>query len=416
MKLIKNKGFETSIVLFVALIPFSKLFWLPVFSMFIHGAFDFLKRPGLGQISNKEKAYFASFMLFWIPAVISTPGAYDVGRAIKFCFVYFVFFVSGYYVLNRASVDRFKNILTPLTIVVFVWVFAATLQVISSGLIFGESSGGRYQGLFGDNMIMGYTLIPLIGFLVYGWAEKNKKVACALFLMMLWGVFISGNRAAWVSFSVFVIFSIAIYFLRGGALSSIKVKFAVPFALVVLSLCIYIVEYTDTGSRLKHTVSFISDPSFASVNSSSAGRMEIWSTALLMARDNIWTGVGARSFRYAYPEYASDSAFVMPAFEGSGFELQGPMYVHQIVLQVFVDTGIPGLIGISLFYFLVHLWAFNKVKNHSLMVVGFFASYLAMIFPINTHLNLYGNFFGVYFWLLTAIFISLLFDDNRSHS
>jgi O-antigen ligase len=416
VKSINNKGFEISLFFFVALIPFSKLFWLPVFFMFIHGFFDFLKRPGLGRINNKEKAYFASFLLFWIPALVSVPGAYDVGRAIKFCVVYLVFFISGYYVLNRVSAERLKNILNPLTMVVFVWVFAATLQVISSGLIFGESSGGRYQGIFGDNMIMGYTLIPLIGLLVYGWAEKSKKLACSLFLMMLWGVLISGNRAAWVSFAVLVAILIAIYFFRGGSLNSIKLKFSVPFVLVALSLCIYIVEYTDTGSRLKHTVSFINDPSFESVNSSSAGRMEIWNTAFLMARDNIWTGVGARSFRYAYPEYTSGSDFVTPAFEGSDFELQGPMYVHQIVLQVFVDTGISGLIGILLFYFLVYLWVFNKVNNHSLMAVGFFASYLAMIFPFNTHLNLYGNFFGVYFWLLTAIFISLLFDDNRSRS
>lgn len=416
LKSIKNKDFEISFVLFVVLVPFSKLFWLPVLFMVSHGFFDLFKRPSLGRINNKEKAYLASFMLFWIPAIISVPGAYDVGRAMKFCVVYFLFFISGYYILNRVSVDRIKKILIPLTMVAFVWVFAAALQVISSGLIFGESNGGRYQGLFGDNMIMGYTLIPLIGLLVYGWAEKSRKMACSLFLMMLWGVFISGNRAAWVSFAVLILISIAIYFFRGGSLNSIRSKFVVPFSLIAVILCIYVVEYTDTGGRLKHTVSFISNPSFESINSSSAGRIEIWNTALLMARDNLWTGVGARSFRYAYPEYASDSGYVTPAFEGSGFELQGPMYVHQMVLQVFVDTGVLGLAGVLIFYFLVHILVFNRVNNSSLISTGFFASYLAMIFPFNTHLNLYGNFFGVYFWLLTAIFISLLFSDNKSRS
>lgn len=416
VKSISNRGFEISFVLFLVLVPFSKLFWLPVLFMFALGVGDFFKRLRLGRLSNKEKAYFASFLLFWVPALISTPGAYDVGRAIKFCIVYFAFFITGYYVLNRVSIERLKSILIPLTIVVFVWVFTATLQVISSGRFFGESVGGRYQGLFGYNMIMGYTLVPLIGLLVYGWAEKSKKIACSLFLLMLWGVLISGNRAAWVSLAVLVVFLTAIYFFRGGSVKSIRLRFAVPFVLVALSFCMYIVEYTDTGNRLKHTFAFINNPSFENVNTSSAGRVEIWNTALLMAQDNMWTGVGARSFRYAYPDYAPNSEFVTGAFEGSGFELQGPMYVHQMVLQVFVDTGVSGLAGILLFYFLVHIWVFNKVNNSSLMAAGFFASYLAMIFPFNTHLNLYGNFFGVYFWLLTAVFICLVFDGNRGRS
>lgn len=412
-RLIGSNGLEVSIVLFVALIPFGKLFWIPVFFAFLGGFFDFIKRRRLGLINNKEYAYFSVFLLFWIPALISVPQAYDVGRAVKFCFVYMALFMAGYYVLNRASTERLRNILIPLTVIVFIWVAAATVQMISSGVFFGESVGGRYQGLFGDNMIMGYSLIPLVGLLVYGWAEKSKKIAFAFLVFMIWGGLISGNRAAWVSFIVLLAVFFLVSWVRNRQVSLISFRLLIPGFVVFFGLCLFVVAYTDVGKRMQHTFAFVSNPNIESLNASSAGRIEVWRTAISMAIDNIWTGVGARSFRYAFPDYAPESKFVTEAFDGSGFDYQGALYAHQIVLQIFADTGISGLVGVILFYLMVCFLFIKKIRVVSLIGAGFCASYLAMVFPFNTHLNFYSNFFGAYFWLMTAIFVSILFEPKR---
>jgi len=126
-------------------------------------------------------------------------------------------------------------------------------------------------------------------------------------------------------------------------------------------------------------------------------------------------GVGVRAFRYAYTEFAGQcDAMVNPDLKTR--KLTGAAYAHQIVLEVFSETGLIGLIGLMLFYIaLVRAWmrASPTAKNTAL---PFALAALAWLFPINTHTAFYSSQWSQLVWLLLALYCAGLWAGQQRNA
>jgi O-antigen ligase len=73
------------------------------------------------------------------------------------------------------------------------------------------------------------------------------------------------------------------------------------------------------------------------------GRLDLWRYAFLVIRDHLWGGVGLGYGRYAIVDHLEHG---MGAYLGARAGLEGQIYLslHQPVLQVLAETGIPGML------------------------------------------------------------------------
>jgi O-antigen ligase len=76
------------------------------------------------------------------------------------------------------------------------------------------------------------------------------------------------------------------------------------------------------------------------VDKISSGRLSLWDSATRMSLDHWFNGVGPRGFRYGYNKYrpADDKYFSIYS--------HGSTHPHFALLEIFLETGIIGLISI----------------------------------------------------------------------
>jgi O-antigen ligase len=146
----------------------------------------------------------------------------------------------------------------------------------------------------------------------------------------------------------------------------------------------------------------------AGVDSALSGRSRIWGAALCMAREHPVNGVGARSFRDAFPACDPDPG--QPPAWGEGPAL----HAHQIVLEVLSETGGFGVLlwlaGVALAW---RAWRFADERARDDARPAMLAL-VATVFPFNTHLAFYSTFWGGLTLLLAALYAgSLLSRDAR---
>ena len=135
----------------------------------------------------------------------------------------------------------------------------------------------------------------------------------------------------------------------------------------------------------------------AKLNTALSERVNIWLASSNMMKENYINGIGSRGFRYAYKEYANpDDIFVSGG--------TAPTHPHQYVIEVLVETGMIGLVGLILFFMkgsqiMVEAW-----RDRNLYIYAPAICVLACLFPINTHLAIYSSFWGQIVWFFIALF------------
>jgi O-antigen ligase len=91
---------------------------------------------------------------------------------------------------------------------------------------------------------------------------------------------------------------------------------------------------------------------------------------------------------------------------------EGAYHAHQIVLEVFSETGIAGLL-LWLVGALCAIRAWHRAdvpaRERALAPALALA---AMTFPLNTHLAFYSAWWGLLFWWLIALYCAALAADD----
>jgi O-antigen ligase len=218
-------------------------------------------------------------------------------------------------------------------------------------------------------------------------------------VFVLMPILLAGSRAAWLMYAIVV----AVFLWRQ---TRTPLRFAAwgLAALAVVAAAAWTADRDSAAfaARVQRTL-LVFGGSAHDVDEAGAGRVRIWSTALSMTAAHPVTGVGARGFRHAYPQYAAPGD---PFVDASTDE--GAFHAHQLVLEVLSETGIVGLLlWIAGAYFAICAWRRADVEARDRA----FAPALAlavMCFPLNTHLAFYSAWWGSLFWWLLALYVAAI--------
>jgi O-antigen ligase len=213
-------------------------------------------------------------------------------------------------------------------------------------------------------------------------------------------ILLAGSRASWIVFALVVVIAgwhrfgrrRLLFSLAGGVLvtSVLAMNFSTQFA-----------------GRVDRSLAALSGDR-AGLDVALAGRLSIWHAAVGMIEAHPVNGVGIRSFRDAYDQYAWPDDFFLRQGQG------GALFAHQIVLEVLSETG---AIGLSFWLLGAALarrawrWALPAARRRATAPMQ---ALLVTVFPFNTHLAFYSTFWGGVFLLLLALFAGTLFaqDDD----
>jgi len=259
----------------------------------------------------------------------------------------------------------------------------------------------RLTGIFGaDNLKLGLIVCSLSPFALewlraragaLGWLAGAVLVGCVVLL--------AGARAAWLGFALVLLVS-------GWRALRSKAQLAAVLGIGVAVAVAGFAWSPQFRARIERSVAVAQ----GDADTASSGRMSLWRTAGAMALSHPVNGVGVRSFRNAYHSYAAPGDFFVSKGETA-------LHAHQIVLEVLTETGAIGvllwLMGAVLAW-RAWRWATPAARERArvpALALG------VTVFPFNTHLAFYSNFWGGVFLLLLALFAGALLagdEDGRA--
>lgn len=391
-------------------LPIGNSLWLPLILMSGSGIVflvrDMRRHQGLREFGY---GWWIAAAIF-LPALFSVFDSYDIERSMRFIAAFPLLFTVGYFVWRRIQQVSLLPLAWIMAMICVLWSGSIYIQFLVPDSWFGPAVGGRYQGVFGqDDMIAGYAMVPVLAFILFALFRHKPWRVVAICLFIAGAIFLSGNRAAWVSMLVILCALAVIAFISGGHLRA-RILGVSMVALLALGGSGYAVLHdSDLGARVERTFAFLSDPSFSSLDASSAGRGVIWKIALEIGADHWLNGTGVRSFRYVYPEYAAPEDRFVTKVEGDdgSHPLKGAMYAHQALLQSFADTGMTGLFGLLLIYALMLKGCLDSARSGNWFACGAGLAFWVAFFPLNTHLNFYGGYMMASFWIWIGLFLGL---------
>lgn len=349
------------------------------------------------------------FGCYWLASLISAPGAVapekswsTVGVLLRF--LPFLVFAC----LALRKVEWWPLLTDACAAVVLLWLLDAWVQILTGFSLAGAETADRLSGIFGaGNLKLGPVLAVLSPFVFVAarrrWGWRGLAVA---FVFQLIPILFAGSRAAWI---MYALVALAFVWMQTRAPLRFAVWALAAACAAVLGIAVAWQHSGRFDLRFDRTLLALQGSEQA-LDAASAGRMRIWRTALAMGETHPLAGVGVRGFRYAYPQYAqAGDAFVDAQTD------EGAFHAHQILLEVFSETGIAGLLlWLAGAVVAIRAWRRADVPARERALAPALAL-VAMTFPLNTHLAFYSAWWGLLFWWLLALYCAALGADvNKS--
>jgi len=351
----------------------------------------------------------ALFFAYWLPQLFSAFDSLDGARTWKGVATDLRYLPFLWLVAMAMANARGRCVVTlGLGAIVLFWTADALVEA-ATGWSLGKllhphdpASADRLSGIFGaGNLKLGLIVCSLSPFALEALRERAGTagwlVGAALVGVV---ILLAGARAAWLMYAIVLAVS-------GWRALRSKAQLA---AVVGVGLAVAVAGYAwspQFRARIERSVTLVTHND---ADTASSGRMSLWRTAAAMALDHPVNGVGVRSFRIAYPKYAAPDDF----FTSKG---ETALHAHQIVLEILTETGVLGLLlwlmGAVLAW---RAWSWAPPAARERARVPALALGVT-VFPLNTHLAFYSNFWGGVFLLLLALFAGSLLagdDDGRA--
>ena len=395
------KEYWPIILMLLAIIGFvsKALYNYPLAIMAIIGFYRFILHGRSIWEDQILKTFIILFLCLWIPLLVSFFDAVNPSRSSQTILPYLRFLFAGIFIIQELSKDskRFQIFINCVCVIVIFWCIDASIQFfVGFNLLGFPYKVGDITGMFYPRNTISHicAILSPICFLVI-FKNKNKWFWLSI-IPLFFVVLISGRRAAWLMLGLCTLgFFIYAY---SSSLNKNKVLrlSAIISCVIGIILSVTIMTNQPTNDRFKTTLGLFSTD-YASINKATALRLPIWKTALSIFKENPFNGIGPRGFRYVYNEYAeSDDYFVKTNIP--------PTQPHLLILEVLAETGLIGIIGLMLLYYLIFT-SRKKIKNLSYEFV-FLIPVLVSIFPFNSHMAFYGSIWSSMVWLLIAFYFS----------
>lgn len=387
----------------MALLPISRMEELPLVVMAVLGARRLWRERGAVFADPRVLLLTAVFLAYWIPILIS---AFDAVHPEKTWVVVAAmprYWLAGLFVLGALASPASHKLLWCLSAWLLVaWTVDALFQAVVGynllGYPYPTEPIARLNGIFGPNNFKLGPVLALFSPFLIEHARRNWPVwlGFSALLGLAIVVMLTTTRSGWVMLGVVLVSYIAMYSIRRPARA-----LAALCGGVLLLGCVSTTAYHLSDNFHDSVIRTVGvfEGSRQATDRALSLRLPIWETSVAMGADNWINGVGARSYRFAYPAYAApDDPWVR---ENEGI---GATYAHHLVLEIWSETGVVGLAGFAVIVvLLVRAWRRAPPDRRRLML-PFAIALFAAVFPFNSHYAVYSTVWSITLWWLVMGF------------
>jgi O-antigen ligase len=396
------------IAAFVFAMPMGKGFEVPL-ALMTFGGIALMARHGRAILQQPEFRWLLLlFACIWLPLVTALPDAITFEPAASTALAYIRFPLAGMFALYALQDDAARHkLFVAITLILSFWIADALLQAAIGHDLFGyKPAGDRVTGPFAK-LTMGLIAAVLapIYFEVIRRRAARAGVGYWLALVPYTAVILlSGSRAAWGMYAAGMIgFAIYAWFTAAQRRTGPIILLLV---LCAASIGTLMATYPPLQNKL-HVTEGLFSGNYEEMDNATSQRLPIWQTGIKMVKDHWLNGIGARGFRYIYPQYAAPDDPFMKLNPTSG-----PTHPHQITLEILIETGVIGLLGFVAFLWLMlrRTWQAMRAGNRYAVPLGL--SILVATLPVNAGIAFYGSILSALVWWLVALYCATLIQSK----
>jgi len=396
------------IAAFVFASPMGKGFEVPL-ALMTFGGIALMFKDGRAILRHPSMRWLLLlFACIWLPLVTALPDAITFEPAASTALAFVRFPLAGVFALYalRGETARSKLFIA-ITLIMSFWIADALLQAAIGHDVFGyKPAGGRITGPF-SKLTMGLIvamLAPVSFETIRRIAVRSSGWYWLALLPYTAVILLSGSRAAWGMYAAGMVgFAVYAYFTTP--------KRQLGRAILIVLLCVasvgaLIATYPPLQNKLQVTAGLFSG-NYEEMDDATSLRLPIWKTGIKIVKDHWLNGIGARGFRYIYPQYAAPDDPFMKLNPTSG-----PTHPHQITLEILVETGVIGLLGFAAFLVLMLRRTWQAMRAGNTYAVPLGLSILVATLPVNAGIAFYGSVLSALVWWLVALYCATLLNGS----
>ncbi|MGR8949174.1 MAG: O-antigen ligase family protein [Gammaproteobacteria bacterium] len=390
----------TLIVLTFVLMPTEHLFHYPIGLLGLLGIIYWgrltLRLRNFAVPGADLQLIVVLFGCIFIPMLLSLGDAFNPRHATKTTFSYLHFLPAALYiaVICRDVGSRlviFKSVAVLLAILV---VDALVQFLLGVNLLGFPRDSAVLTGMFDANQRLGLVLALFLPLMLCVLNQYRSHAAWTWLLLIPYAavVLLSLKRSAWVMLLV----GGGVYLLLFVRLSTVswRAKIFTPVAMVGIVVAVaYFVP--SVGKTFRTTIGAL-NADYETLDIATSRRLTLWRTGKSIVAAHPVNGVGPRGYRYAYKDFAEPGDFWI---RQNG---KGQTHPHLMGLEVIVETGVIGLLGLIFFFYLLTKNMVTRAATEPLAAIWLVLAFVAW-FPFNTHLAFYGSYWSTFAWLFVAI-------------
>ena len=355
---------------------------------------------GIAMCARDPNAFFGTdgIRRFWvvlscflIPAIFSLFDAINFERAASGA-VRFLAYGFAVWVMLQIKFDRQEShrMMSLLGAVLMIWVVDGLVQLLTGLSVFGnplielDSGHTLVTGSFRTGY--GSTLAILSPFFLEALRRSRGGIGASVLSLPLFATIVMSGNEASILHALFALCGYALVLYRVGQEGDIGpwlASLAVCFCLAV-----------GAGSLLTETFRASASGQAATDTYRALEYLpDFWASAWVGFLDHWINGVGVRG--WGSLAVSLDSVSILAVTDR--------WHPHLFLLEVAVDTGVPGLIGYLLFFMFLGRRLFDKrieIALCSLVV-------MLALFPLNSAVSFYSYFTGNFLFLTLALLIVL---------
>jgi O-antigen ligase len=353
-----------------------------------------------------KNRFFLIFIIFYIYLIVGSLLSENIMLSLKSSVFYirFLFFSLAIFFIFRNNKNYLKYFYIILFFTLIILVFDGYYQFFTGKNIFGfaKMRPDRLGGLFFEELILGSYISKILPiFFTFAIINKdlfNKKYILLFSVLSYVLIFLSGDRAAFLLFSLYLIL-IAPFFLNLKSSLVVALSAFILLSILILSNKNLKSRYVDqmlTHTIKKNSVSTIFMPDHIGLFT---GAMDIF-------KKNMLFGSGVKTFRVEciYTEQNANTIILKEKIPNISFCSTHP---HNYYLQLLAETGLIGFFFIFIFFLKlcfdyfkqIRLRYLNKKINKAYICI--LVGMIQAIWPLTTT----GSFFNN--WICSTIFLTV---------
>ena len=323
------------------------------------------------------------------------------------CYFLLALFNVIYFDINFREIDNASRFILVLPIFLYLRKFGMSTKLIDYGLILAclvigingvlsniyELASIPIASYYGESLYAGTFGVSLLFFASQIKEFKKRFLYLIPALFALFSSFIAMGRGALMGTFLSIILIVLIFFRKNKIIPIVSLL----ISLIAFSFLMPVEKFRKIEDILPQTMNYFEDG--AIVNSSLGHRFEMWKSALIIAKNNHFQGIGVTNYKKEKKRLIENN-IIDPTIEKYN-------HPHSEILSSLVNQGVMGLASLMLILWFPIVIAVNSIKsdNESLRKLGI------LLFSIGVHYLIYaiGNatFYHQHMTIFYAYFVAI---------